>query len=116
MIVRNIKQEKVRKGLYQAHGGGEAAMLFDSRELQGLLFFAHGVLRAGKVIEAHVDPYEEIYYVLEGEGIMMVGGEKKRVKPGDATWIPCGAIHSMENDREDDCVVLVAAAFPRENG
>jgi mannose-6-phosphate isomerase-like protein (cupin superfamily) len=116
MIVRNINKKEVLETLYKAHGGGDAMMLFDSRDLQGLLFLAHGVLKTGNVLEAHADPYEEIYYVLEGEGIMMVGGEEQRVKPGDAIWIPCGAIHSLENEKEEDCVVLVVAAFPRENG
>lgn len=91
-------------------------MLFDSSVLEGLLFLAHGVLKKGRVLEAHEDPYEEIYYVLEGEGTMMVGGEKEKVKSGDAVWIPCGVVHSLENDGEKNCVVLVVAAFPRSNG
>ncbi len=113
MIVRNIKQKEVLQGLYKAHGDNDAAMLLDSRVLQGILFLAHGVLKPGGMIEAHVDPYEEIYYVLQGEGIMMVEGEKQRVKPGDAIWIPFGSPHSVENDGDEDCVVLVIAAMPR---
>lgn len=89
-------------------------MLLDSRVLQGILFLAHGILKPGKVIEAHIDPYEEIYYLLEGEGIMMVGGEKQKVKAGDAIWIPYGSAHSLENDGDQDCLVLVIAAMPRQ--
>jgi quercetin dioxygenase-like cupin family protein len=112
MIVRNIHQKEVLQGLYKAHGGGDAAMLFDSRELQGILFLAHCLLKPGKTIEAHVDPYEEIYYILEGEGMMMVGGKSRKVSRGDAIWIPFGAAHSLENDTEEDCLILVAAAYP----
>jgi len=113
MIVRNFEQKEVLQGLYKAHGGADAAMLFDSSLLQGLLFLAHGVLRPGRVIEPHVDPYEEIYYMLQGEGMMMVDDETQRVKAGDATWIPHGSVHSLENDGEEDCLVLVIAAMPR---
>ena len=113
MIVRNVNQKEVLQSLYRAHGGGEAVMLFDSSLLQGMLFLAQGILEQGKTIEAHTDPYEEIYYILEGEGIMMVEGEKRTVKKGDAIWIPYGAVHAMENDAEKDCVVLIQAALPR---
>ena len=113
MIVRNINQKEVRAGLYRAHGGGVAAMLLDETVLQTMLFLAQGELAPGKVLEAHVDPYEEIYYVLQGEGLMMVGDEKQKVRSGDAIWIPYGAVHSLENDGERDCVILVVAAMPQ---
>lgn len=114
MIVRNFNQEEVRQGLYRAHGGAVASMLFDSSVLEGILFLAQGILQPGKVIEAHIDPYEEIYYMLAGEGIMMVDGEQQLVKAGDTTWIPCGASHSLENTGDKDCIVLVIAAMPRQ--
>ena len=112
MIVRNMNQQEVLQGLYRAHGGATAAMLLDQRNLQDILFLAHGVLKPGKEIEAHIDPYEEIYYVLQGEGDMMVGDERAKVKSGDAIWIPFGSPHSLKNIGEEDCLVLVIAAMP----
>lgn len=112
MIVRNINQKEVPKGLYRAHGGGEAAMLLDSSVLRGMLFLAQGILRPGKMIEAHVDPYEEIYYMLHGEGQMIVGEDRQKVRCGDAIWIPDGSLHSLENDGDKDCAVLIVAAMP----
>jgi len=113
MIVRNIKQEEVLKGLYIAHGGGVATMLLDSSVLQGILFFAYGVLKPGKVIELHTDPYEEIYYLLQGEGTMSVGDDQQKVSAGDAIWLPYGVPHSLANDGDEDCILVVAAAMPR---
>ena len=113
MIVRNMNQQEVLQGLYRAHGGATAAMLLDSRILQGILFLAHGVLKPGKEIEVHIDPYEEIYYVLQGEGHMRVGDERTKVKSGDAIWIPFGSPHSLKNIGEEDCLILVIAAMPR---
>ncbi len=94
-------------------GGATAAMLLDSSVLQGILFFAHAVLKPGKVIEPHIDPYEEIYYLLQGQGIMIVGDEQQKVNAGDATWLPYGVSHSLVNDGDEDCIILVVAAMSR---
>jgi len=107
MIIRNINQEEVFHRWYIAHGGGMATMLFDSSELKGILFFAYGVLKPGKMIETHVDPYEEIYYVAHGQGVMRVGDDEQQVTDGDAIWIPRGSSHSMVNNRAEDCIVPV---------
>jgi len=113
MIVRNLENEEVRRRWYVAHGGGTATMLFDSTELQGILFLAHAILKPGKVLQAHVDPYEEIYYILHGHGRISVGDDEKQVVAGDAIWIPYGVSHGLENNGSEDCVVLVTASMPR---
>jgi mannose-6-phosphate isomerase-like protein (cupin superfamily) len=113
MIVRNINQEEVLRRWYVAHGGGAATMLFDSTELEGILFFAYAVLKPGKMIESHIDPYEEIYYLLQGQGIMTVGDDQQQVTAGDAIWLPYGVPHSLENNGGEDCVIVVAAGMPR---
>jgi len=115
MIVRNIKQEEVLQRLYVAHGGAIATMLFDSSELQGILFFAYAVLKPGKVLESHIDPYEEIYYLLQGQGVMTVDDEQQKVSAGDAIWLPYGVPHSLVNDGNEDCIMVVTAAMPRSD-
>jgi quercetin dioxygenase-like cupin family protein len=112
MIVRNINQEEVIQTHYIAHGGAVACMLLDSRVLQGILFFAHAVLKPGNEIESHIDPYEEVYYLLQGQGVMKVGDEQQKVSAGDAIWLPYGLPHSLENDGDEDCIILVAAGMP----
>ena len=113
MIIRNIRQKEVVEGRYVAHGGAIATMLLDSSVLQGILFFAYAVLKAGKVIESHIDPYEEIYYLLHGQGVMTVGDEQQKVTVGDAIWLPYGLPHSLANDGNEDCIILVTAAMPQ---
>jgi len=113
MIVKNLKQEEVQNRAYIAHGGATATMLLDSSVLQGILFFAWAVLKPGKEIESHIDPYEEIYYLLQGQGVMMVGDEEEKVNAGDAIWLPYGVPHSLLNDGDEDCAIVVAAAMPQ---
>ena len=110
MIVRNIDHPEVIQTQYIAHNGAEACMLLDQRSLEGLLFFARAVLKPGREIEAHIDPYEEIYYLLSGRGIMTVGEESRQVTAGDTIWLPRGVPHGLANDGHRDCVILVAAA------
>ncbi|MEJ2586387.1 MAG: cupin domain-containing protein [Deltaproteobacteria bacterium] len=110
MIVRNISDEAVMDTTYLAHGGAIAQMILDSRTLQEIGFLAIAKLAPGKEIEAHIDPMEEIYFVLNGSGEMRVDQDKRNVGPGDAVWIPTGASHALMNTGGDDCIVLVVAA------
>ena len=112
MIVRNFEQNQVQKGLYKAHGGADAAMLLTDQELEGMLFMAHADLEPLKKIEAHIDPYEEIYYILEGKGEMLVGDNTKQVKKGDAIFIPKGDVHALyNNDPKNKLSILVVASY-----
>jgi quercetin dioxygenase-like cupin family protein len=46
----------------------------------------------------HTHPGEEISYILEGEGEILIDGEPvQKVKPGDSFIIPAGAIHNAHN-------------------
>ena len=110
MIVRNLNDKEVVETTYRAHGGAIAQMILDRRTLQEIGFLAIARLATGKTLEAHVDPMEEIYFILAGRGEMMVARETKEVKPGDAIWIPAGAEHRLVNSGEEDCLILVVAS------
>ena len=110
MIVRNVNDKEVLDTTYIAHGGGIAQMILDQRILKEIGFLAIGKLAPGKELEAHIDPMEEIYFVLNGSGEMRVDDESKQVGPGDAIWIPIGASHSLLNNGEEDCLILVVAS------
>lgn len=53
----------------------------------------------GTVAGRHMHPGDEISYVLEGEGEVLIDGEPSRkVKAGDAFIIPAGKIHDARNN------------------
>lgn len=110
MIVRNINDKEVMDTTYLAHGGAVAQMILDRRILKEIGFMAIAKLSPGKEIEAHVDPMEEIYFILHGTATMQVDEESRRVGPGDAVWIPVGSSHSLLNNGEEDCIILVVAS------
>jgi len=113
MIVRNLNDPEVAQTTYRAHVGDTARMILTSHFMKGIEFLAYAFLPKGNTLEAHIDPVEEIYFILQGGGVMRVGNDEKDVGMGDAVWIPAGDIHSLTNNTDEDTVVLVVAAYPR---
>jgi mannose-6-phosphate isomerase-like protein (cupin superfamily) len=111
MILRNLEHPEVKATRYQAHGGGVAHMILDTRHLQTLMFLAHAFLSPGKKLIGHVDPMEEIYMIQRGRGRMQVDDEVREVLPGDAIYIPIGHFHELTNIGEEKLIILVVAGL-----
>jgi quercetin dioxygenase-like cupin family protein len=52
------------------------------------------VLPGGSVFP-HTHPTHEFYFVMRGEGTMVIDDEERRVSPGDLVYIPPDALHSL---------------------
>ena len=113
MIVRNMHDPEVLATTYVAHRGALARMIMTSEFLKSMEFLAYAMLPPGKAIEEHVDEVEEIYFIMNGGGVMKVGNEEQEVKEGDAIWLPAGDPHGLKNTRDIMMVILVVAAYPR---
>ncbi len=60
---------------------------------------AEAILPPGAATQEHYHPItEEIYYLLEGTGLMRIEDEEREVKPGDAIAIPPGQRHTILNN------------------
>lgn len=71
------------------------------------LSLAVATLQPGKsTIEHYHEKSEEIYYILEGRGIVKVGEETSDVEKGDAILIPTGSYHKICNNGGEDLVFL----------
>ena len=55
----------------------------------------------------HHRELEEIYYLVEGRGVMTVGDERQEVGAGDAIYVPRGARHTLENTGDSPIRLLV---------
>jgi len=86
----------------------EAFTTKDGSEIRELLADRNSVIRNQSLAEArlptgasttpHFHPKtEEIYYILEGEGVMRIDEESQHVGPGDAIAILPGSIHQITN-------------------
>lgn len=74
---------------------------------------AEATVPPGTETEAHYHPRsEEIYYVLRGQGLMILEGERREVGPGDGILIPPGARHRIRNIAQDPLVFLCCCSPP----
>ncbi len=64
-------------------------------------------------LREHRHTQEEVYLVLEGNGLVTVGGEEVAVETGSAVFIPGDALHSCENTGASD--LRVAYVFPADS-
>ena len=56
---------------------------------------------------------DEIFYVLEGQGEISVGAEKRKVRNGSFVKAPAGALHQWKNGKER--LVLISVLISPSN-
>jgi mannose-6-phosphate isomerase-like protein (cupin superfamily) len=80
----------------------------DGSEIRELLAHRNSSIRNQSLAEARLPPgrstmahhhvvTEEIYYLVEGQGVVRLGQENRPVAAGDAVAIPPGTIHQITN-------------------
>lgn len=78
----------------------------EKAELNLRYSLAHARVLPGKSSYRHKLKTSEVYYILEGEGLMHIDDEAEIVKPHQAVYIPPGAIQFIENTGGSDLVFL----------
>ena len=67
-------------------------------------------------VEEHVHSIQEqVYYVLEGEGMLTLDGEEHLMRPHDYVWVPPGVVHGFTACGTSPLVFFVLTA-PAEDG
>ncbi|MCX6245723.1 MAG: cupin domain-containing protein [Bacteroidetes bacterium] len=75
-------------------------------ELEIRYSLAHAVVQPGETSTLHRLRTSEVYFILEGEGLMSIGDETSKVHPGDAIYIPPHALQCIHNPGHSDLVFL----------
>ena len=103
-------------------GAWESRLLID-RENTGAdsVLMTHFTVKPGQAMgEAvgHPQPYNEIYYVLAGEGVVHVGDplERRKLSAGVVVFIPAGTKHRVENTGTNDLEFLTVMPGPLRAG
>ncbi len=78
----NMRQPKQTGGILRYFASGEKLSIMRCE------------MRPGAIVPLHDHPHEQVGVVLEGEFDFVIGGERKRLKPGDMYIIPGGVKHS----------------------
>lgn len=55
---------------------------------------------------------EEVYYVLDGEGLVRIDGDEHRLRRGHAVYIPAGHRHQVVNTGQSTFTLLTVNAPP----
>ncbi len=78
---------------------------------------AHAIVMPGEISTPHKLRTSEVYYILEGEGIMHINDESAKVGPGQAVYIPPNSRQYIENTGNSRLIFLciVDPAWKREN-
>lgn len=67
---------------------------------------AHAVVKAGEASIPHSLRGSEVYYILEGSGVMHVDGEEADVASGTTVYVPTNATQHIENTGTGDLAFL----------
>ncbi|MDP3964917.1 MAG: cupin domain-containing protein [bacterium] len=78
----------------------------DKDDLKLRYSLAHAVVKPGKTSYAHKLKSSEVYYILEGEGMMHIGDEFAAVGSGQAIYIPPDTKQYIQNTGAKDLVFL----------
>jgi len=97
---------------YRTHIGSSPDKFFKSTLFQSpRLLLGLNCLEPGQTQAVHAHAgQDKFYFVMEGEGEFVVGGEKKKAGPGSAVWAPAGVDHGVANTGSQRLVLLVGIA------
>ncbi len=64
-----------------------------------------GLIPPGRAPD-HFHTYDEVLYVLDGEGVLEIGGEQAPLSPGSCVHLPARLVHCLANTGESELRVL----------
>ncbi|MCX6901826.1 MAG: cupin domain-containing protein [Verrucomicrobia bacterium] len=93
----------------------------DGSEIRELMAYRNSCIRNLSLAEAILPPggatqehyhvaTDEIYYILQGRGLMCMGSDQRAVGPLDAIAIPANQRHSIVNTGDEPLVFLCCCA------
>ena len=104
--------------IHTPHGSEIRPLIDRTTSAIELCSLAEEVLPPGATVPRHHhNATEEIYYILQGEGLMTVGAETRAVMAGDAIYIPRDTLHTLTNAGAEDMKLLLVCgrAYSRED-
>jgi mannose-6-phosphate isomerase-like protein (cupin superfamily) len=115
-VVRNIAEVPWKE--YPNHFGGALSKPLATPETVGARHFDHRISMYQPM--AYVGRHkhkvqEQIYHVLDGEGLMEIGDETRVVRKHDVIFLPPGIEHSIANSGLSDLVFLVITSPPTDD-
>lgn len=111
--MRLTRKENIDKPFESGTGERVYEMLGAPEQIGGAKHhsFSHVVIPAGCSSRPHYHPVaEETYYILSGEGRMLVDDKELKLVPGDALLILPPEVHQIFNDSDSDLEFIAVCA------
>ena len=104
MISKKIEESKSFLG----EEGTEIRQIFHpNNTLNGISFsLAHSIILSGKRSKPHKMKSAEVYFVLQGEGIIHVDDEVRKIQQNESVYVPPMSRQFLENTGDLDLKVL----------
>lgn len=83
--------------------GVEVKKLYDTEHAQAM----HIMLKPGESLKRHITPVDVFFYVLEGNGVVEIGEEKRSAGPDTLVESPAHIPHCWYNEGGDMLRILV---------
>lgn len=93
------------EGIPTPHGV-KVSRIYDTEYAQAV----HITLQPGEFLKRHITPVDVFFYVLEGTGVVEIGGERQEVSRDNLVESPKDIPHSWSNESESAFRVLVVKA------
>jgi len=111
----------IRKPLEDQHGEDTLYQIFFEdypefgatrpESMKAFTSFSRVLIKPGTTNQMHVhDDQEQVYFVLQGEGVIQIGEEKADVKAGDSIFLPSKVPHGFVNNSEKLVILLMIGA------
>ena len=104
MITKEI--DKIES--FSGHEGTEIRHIFAPNNTDNLIRYsiAHCTINPGNSSKPHTMKTSEIFYILQGSGIIHVGTEQKEITKNETIFVPPRSKQFIENNGEIDLIAL----------
>jgi mannose-6-phosphate isomerase-like protein (cupin superfamily) len=107
IVCRSLKECKYA----DTQGNIQIAELLNSKKLDkkpdNNYSVSHSTIKSGKNTESHLMKNPEVYYILEGEGLVYIDGIPVELRPERLIYIPADSIQAVSNTGDEDLKFLV---------
>ena len=104
MIIKKIENVEA----FEGNEGTQIKQIISPPETNNVIRYslAHCTIAPGKSSKPHIMKTSEMYYILQGKGIMHIDSETKQVNQNDLIFVPPMSKQYLENNGKMDLVVL----------
>jgi quercetin dioxygenase-like cupin family protein len=101
-IVKNLREDGWVKN--PAHREVYLNTLLDEKENDHVMIRVAKIMPGGEILP-HTHKNQETFYFLEGEGSVLVNGERRRIGKGELVNAPAGSEHGIINDTDREILL-----------